>query len=462
MTPEKDNNGPNEVEILDLDYRLPPSGRPLGPPAPSERVEDGFPQAQNVQPRSPAEYEPRVAGTNNPKTGDSRITLGADGPDANGEVTLGNSRQGQTLGVQAVLLGEQSKTSARLSIGPNDTDSFSLATKHKNDEAEITVGTRNNESYGSLNVHATIDSHRIGAKATVGNGRSEALSFTEVIDKDSELGLTVEESNNKLSAGIHGKATIEDTKVAVDTKIANDASTTLNITQPVGGGSLNIIGTAGSPSTLEASYRIHGASGTVKAGTDGEVRASITYSTALPIGVESHQDGQGPAGISYKVAAANAGERADVLSGDRDERARRETGEKPPPWNAAEPNPRLVSQATGLLDSVNNHLPPGMSALPVRETAASLAVLAEQRGLSGIGFVQIGDPTSHGRNLFIGQESSIQEQVAAFGQHVGINAQEAGRGPTPAMLTDLEQIRMAGPAPEPTLEQQRTQGARSM
>jgi hypothetical protein len=46
----------------------------------------------------------------------------------------------------------------------------------------------------------------------------------------------------------------------------------------------------------------------------------------------------------------------------------------------------------------------GGAGLPVDETAASLAVLAKQQGLRGIGYVELGSPTPNGRqNLFIGE-----------------------------------------------------------
>ena len=46
----------------------------------------------------------------------------------------------------------------------------------------------------------------------------------------------------------------------------------------------------------------------------------------------------------------------------------------------------------------------GGAGLPLDETAASLAALAKQQGLRGIGYVELGSPTADGRqNLFIGE-----------------------------------------------------------
>ena len=46
----------------------------------------------------------------------------------------------------------------------------------------------------------------------------------------------------------------------------------------------------------------------------------------------------------------------------------------------------------------------GGAGLPVEETAASLAVLAKQQGLRGIGYVELGASMADGRqNLFIGE-----------------------------------------------------------
>ena len=46
----------------------------------------------------------------------------------------------------------------------------------------------------------------------------------------------------------------------------------------------------------------------------------------------------------------------------------------------------------------------GGAGLPVEETAASLAVLAKQQGLRGIGYVELGAAMADGRqNVFIGE-----------------------------------------------------------
>lgn len=482
MTPQKDAEGrarpdANGVEILDLDYTLPPAPSPAGPsagpPAPSEPRE-GFPRASTAQPRTPSEYEPRISGSNDPKTGSSSITLGADGPDLNGEVTLANGRQGQTVSVQAAVLDGRDKTSAQISIGPGDTDSVRVVTGDKDNEAGITLGTRGGEAYASANARVTADGVHLEAATTLGNGRAATLSATRLIDENSELGVSVGADRNGRQATVTGRTTVGDTALAGRATFGPQDSARIDITQPLAGGSLSVAGTVASTSSVEASYRNGGASLTAKAGTDGEFSVMAGFRASLPGGVSSGRGG-GSAGIDYGVAAGNLHDRLDVLSGDRDERARRAASPATPasatpasaapdarPADRVEPDPRLLSQATGLVESANRNLPSGMSALPVAETAASLAVLAERRGLSGIGFVEVGGATANGRNLFIGQESSLREQAAAFGPYVSIGAQDAGRGPSPAALADLGQARAAPATPEPALEQQRSQGARSM
>lgn len=473
MTPQKDAEGrarpdANGVEILDLDYNLPPAGRPSGPPAPSGPGE-AFPRASTAQPRTPGEYEPRISGSNDPKTGSSSITLGADGPDLNGEVTLANGRQGQTVSVQAAVLDGRDKTSAQISIGPGDTDSVRVVTGDNDSEAGITLGTRGGEAYASANARVTADGVRLEAATTLGNGRAATLSATRLIDENSELGVSVGADRNGRQATVTGRTTVGDTALAGRATFGPQDSARIDITQPLASGSLSVAGTLASTSSVEASYRNGGASLTAKAGTDGEFSVMAGFRASLPGGVSSGRGG-GSAGIDYGVAAGNLHDRLDVLSGDRDERARRAASPATPastapdarPADRVEPDPRLLSQATGLVESANRNLPSGMSALPVAETAASLAVLAERRGLSGIGFVEVGGATANGRNLFIGQESSLREQAAAFGPYVSIGAQDAGRGPSPAALADLGQARAAPATPEPALEQQRSQGARSM
>lgn len=485
MTPQKDAEGraradANGVEILDLDYTLPPAPSPAGPsagpPAPSEPRE-GLPRASTAQPRTPSEYEPRISGNYDPKAGSSSITLGADGPDLSGQATLANGRQGQTVSVQAAVLDGRDKTSAQVSIGPGNTDSVRIVTGGKDNEAGLIVGTRGGEAYASANARVTADGVRLEAATTLGNGRAATLSATRLIDENTELGVSVGADRNGRQATVSGRATIGDTAVAARATFGPQDSARVDITQPLAGGSLSVAGTVASTSSVEASYRNGGASVTAKAGTDGEFSVMAGFRASLPGGARSGGGG-GSRGIDYDVAAGDLHDSLDVLSGGRDERARRASAPAAPttsapatpasaapearPADRIEPNPRLLSQATGLVESANRNLPSGMSALPVAETAASLAVLAERRGLSGIGFVEVGGPTPGGRNLFIGQESSIREQAASFGQHVSIGAQEAGRGPTPAMLADLGQARATPAAPEPALEQQRSQGARSM
>ncbi|MBX3710707.1 MAG: hypothetical protein KF800_01905 [Lysobacter sp.] len=88
----------------------------------------------------------------------------------------------------------------------------------------------------------------------------------------------------------------------------------------------------------------------------------------------------------------------------------------------------------------------GGAGLPLDETAASLAALAKQQGLRGIGYVELGSPTANGRqNLFIGEGdpgdpagrrafidraqasgTPVQDSLSRLAVHDGTQAQDIG------------------------------------
>ncbi len=110
---------------------------------------------------------------------------------------------------------------------------------------------------------------------------------------------------------------------------------------------------------------------------------------------------------------------------------------------------QLFTQAKEKVEELNRNLPPGNKALPVLETAASLAVLAEKNGLPKIGYVTLGQPVNGQQNLFIGQESNIAARTPAS-DRLSISVQQATT--TPA----LESVKSL-PAPASTQLQGPTQ-----
>ncbi|WP_242112526.1 XVIPCD domain-containing protein [Luteimonas aquatica] len=88
---------------------------------------------------------------------------------------------------------------------------------------------------------------------------------------------------------------------------------------------------------------------------------------------------------------------------------------------------QLYSQARDKVEGLNRGLPAD-KALPVTETAASLAVLADKGGLPKIGYVALGKPVNGQQNLFIGQEPDVSALTPASNK-LSIDARQAATTP---------------------------------
>jgi len=109
---------------------------------------------------------------------------------------------------------------------------------------------------------------------------------------------------------------------------------------------------------------------------------------------------------------------------------------------------QLFAQAKEQVESLNRTLPAARQ-LPLFETSASLAALAEKGGFSRIGYAALGNPVDGRQNLFIGQETQLDARTPASAR-LSIDAKRAGDTPVLDSLGNLApQGRAQGAGPNP-------------